>query len=57
MNMSHYANRLAERNRVFEDLEWEVEERRSFRRSQHPSEGRSINLSAEVDRYLGSLAS
>ena len=54
---TRYANRLAERNRIFEDLEWEVEEHDAARRAAaRPTNGRLVNLSAEIDRYLSDLA-
>ena len=58
MDMSHYANRLNERERVFKDLEWEVEERDMMRRAAaRPAGRRMVNLSAEIDRYLSDLSS
>jgi len=58
MNMSHYANRVIERNRAFEDLEWEMEERAIARRTRQLVASRpAVNLSADIDRYLERLAS
>jgi len=56
MKTSYYANRRNERNRVYNDLAWEVEEREMSRRSgARPSSYRSVNLTSEIESYLNEL--